>query len=147
MPPVTENDASTPTSPLEDSRLPLLAAVRNGCWGLLAVLVLSLIGWGVGVGMPGVWGALIGGLIGGGCVLLTALSVVLTARSAPTTTAAVILGGWLLKIVLVLLVLAALKGMDFYHHWALFLTTVLSLLVVLGAEVWGVTRTTVLYVS
>lgn len=122
-------------------------ALRYGCIGLVGIFVFSLIGWGVAAGLPGVWGALIGSAIGGGCAVLTAASVVLTSKSAPTTMAAVILGGWLLKVLLVLITLSALQSVDFYHHWALFLTTVLSLVTVLGSEVWGITRSKVLYIS
>ena len=90
---------------------------------------------------------LLGAAIGGGFVLLTALSVLVTANSSPSTTMAVVLGGWLVKVVLLIIVLLAIRGMDFYDNVALFMTVILALIIVLGTEVWGIITSRVTYVS
>ncbi|MGV0352257.1 hypothetical protein [Corynebacterium sp. HMSC04H06] len=125
----------------------MVRAVRFGSMALAVVTVLSLVGWGWAKDLPGIWGVLLGAAIGGGFVLLTALSVLVTANSSPSTTMAVVLGGWLVKVVLLIIVLLAIRGMDFYDNVALFMTVILALIIVLGTEVWGIITSRVTYVS
>ncbi|WP_290226271.1 hypothetical protein [Corynebacterium confusum] len=125
----------------------MVRAVRFGSMALAVVTVLSLVGWGWAKDLPGIWGVLLGAAIGGGFVLLTALSVLVTANSSPSTTMAVVLGGWLVKVVLLIIVLLAIRGMDFYDNVALFVTVILALIIVLGTEVWGIITSRVTYVS
>ena len=121
--------------------------MRLGAIALVVITIASLAIWGGIAGLPGIWGVLIGAAIGGGFVLLTALSVLVTSGSTPSTTMAVVLGGWLIKIVVLILVLLLIRDLDFYHTMAMFVTVVLALLVVLGTEVWGVITSKVTYVS
>ncbi|MDD7581571.1 hypothetical protein ACEE23_06790 [Corynebacterium sp. 32222D000AT] len=125
----------------------MVRAVRFGSMALAVVTVLSLVGWGWAKDLPGIWGVLLGAAIGGGFVLLTALSVLVTANSSPSTTMAVVLGGWLVKVVFLIIVLLAIRGMDFYDNVALFVTVILALIIVLGTEVWGIITSRVTYVS
>ena len=110
----TDNiDSPFEISEFDDHRRPLQRALKYGTIALIVLTLASLAIWGATRGLPGVWGVLIGAAIGGGFVLLTALSVLFTANSNVTTTGAVVLGGWLLKIVILLIVLALIKNMTF----------------------------------
>ncbi len=80
-------------------------------------------------------------------VITTALSVALTTRFPASAVGALLLGGWLVKMVIALIVLVALKDADFYNRYALGLTILGALVVVLGAEVFGVVKTKVAYVD
>lgn len=139
--------AGAPASKYDDPRRPLLAAARTGIIALAVLTVGSLLVWGGKEGMPGVWGVLMGAGIGGGFVLLTVLSVLLTAKSTPTMTGAVVMFGWLLKIVVLILVLALIRNMEFYDTMTFFITVVLALIVTLGAEVWGMSQSNLTYVQ
>ncbi len=141
------HDEPTEISQYDDPRRPLVRALRFGSVALVIITVLSLIAWGAWRDLPGIWGVVIGAAIGGGMVLLTALSVLLTANSNPSTTGAVVLGSWLLKIVILVLVLALIRDLTFYNEAALMVTTVLALIVVLTTEVWGVITARVTYTS
>ncbi|WP_245622201.1 hypothetical protein [Corynebacterium oculi] len=112
---------------------------------LAGITVISLALWGWIAGLPGVWGVLVGAAVGGGFVLMTVASVLLTSRTSPQTTGAVVLGSWLLKLVLVMLVMWGISGLDFYDRWALLVTVVVVLVVVLASETWGVLTSRVTY--
>lgn len=73
-------DVAKPMSKYDDPRIPLLAAARSGAIALAVLTVGSLLVWGGKDGMPGVWGVLLGAGIGGGFVLLTVVSVLVTAK-------------------------------------------------------------------
>lgn len=123
------------------------AAVRYGVIGLVALTVLGgAVAWLI-AGLPGLWGALIGAALGGGFILTTALSISLTSKFPPTMAGAVLLGGWIVKMLLAVVVLALLKDMDFYSKKSLALVVVSALVLVLGAEVYGVVRTKAPYVD
>lgn len=132
---------------MPDQFAPLRAAVR---YGLIGLVVLTVVSVGISVaaaGTPGLWGSIIGVAIGGGFVITTALSVALTTRFPASAVGALLLGGWLVKMVIALIVLVALKDADFYNRYALGLTILGALVVVLGAEVFGVVKTKVAYVD
>lgn len=131
----------------DDPIHPLRRAFRLGWWGLLGVGVLSLMVWGALRGLPGLYGVLIGAAIGGGFVLLTVLSVLVTSHTNATTTGAVVLGSWLLKIVVLLGVMLVIRDLDFYDRTAFIVTVVAALIVVLGAETWGILTARVTYVQ
>ena len=122
-------------------------AVKLGGLALLVITVVSLAVWGGISGLPGIWGVLVGAAIGGGFVLFTALSVLLTANTTPANTMAVVLGGWLLKVIVLVMVLLVIRDMDFYDTVALFVTVMLGLFATLGTEVWAVVTSRVTYVS
>lgn len=134
-------------SDFDNPRRPLERAVNYGGWALVAITFLSLAMWGGAKGLPGIWGVLIGAALGGGFVLITALSVLLTSNSNPTTTLMVVFGGWLLKILVLIIVLALIRDLEFYDRLALFLTVVFALIATLGTEVWGVITARVSYIG
>ncbi|APT84555.1 hypothetical protein [Corynebacterium aquilae] len=141
---------SSATSTVEysdDQTAPIRAGIKVGALSVAVITVVALVLFGVLFGLPGVWGALIGAAIGGGFVALTAVSVLVTARTSPSTTGAVVLGGWLLKIVILLIVLFAIRDLYFYNHVALFVTAVAALLAMLGSEVFGVMKSRTTYIG
>jgi len=111
----------------------------------LAVLAVAL---GAAVsGVAGVWGAVLGAAIGGGFILTTAAVVLFGAKLPPSTAGLVMLVSWVLKILVALIVVAVLQRFDFYDRVVLFLTVVGALIIVLGAETYGVVRQKVPYVT
>ncbi|TQF65697.1 hypothetical protein FK531_19850 [Rhodococcus spelaei] len=133
--------------PVPDQSAPLRAAVRYGVVGLIALAVVGSAIAAAVAGLSGLWGALIGVAVGGGFILCTALAVLFTEKLPPATSGAVLLGSWLLKMILAVLVLGILKGMDFYSKGALVIVMVLALVIVLGAETYGLLRVKVPYVQ
>ncbi|WP_424809578.1 hypothetical protein [Rhodococcus sp. 27YEA15] len=123
------------------------SAVRWGVMGLVVLAVVGALLGGLFDGKKGVYGALIGAAVGGGFILFTALGVLLTAKLPALTAGAVLLGTWLLKMILAMVVLFILSGMDFYNKTALVLVIIMSLVVVLGAETYGVLGTKTPYVE
>ena len=124
------------------------AAVRYGALGLLALAVVASIVSLLVAGTPGLWGALIGAAVGGGFILFTALGVLLTAKLPAMTAGAVLLGTWLLKLD------PRHRGDgDRSSRWTSTtgtpssLTIVLALVIVLGAETYGVLSQRALYVD
>lgn len=126
---------------------PLVAAIRYGALGLVAVTVVSLIAWTAVAGTSGLWGALVGAGVGGAFILTTVVTMYATRHVSPTTTGAILLGGWLLKIVVAIIVMAVLGGMDFYDRAALAVTIVAALVVMLAAEATAIARTRTPYVA
>ncbi|MEV6326013.1 hypothetical protein [Nocardia sp. NPDC051787] len=133
--------------PVPGPDAPLRSALRYGLIGL-GVLVVLAVGLGAAVsGMPGVWGALLGAAIGGGFILTTAAVVLFGAKLPPTTAGLVMLVSWVGKMLVALVVIAILNQFDFYDRVVLFLTVVGALVIVLGAETYGVLRQKVPYVT
>ncbi|MGP6173436.1 hypothetical protein [Corynebacterium sp. A21] len=121
--------------------------MRMGSIALLVVTIVSLIGWGAFADIAGIWGVVIGAIIGGGFVLLTVVSVLATSKTDIITTAVVIMAGWLMKMIILMAVLWVLSGMTFYNTMALVVTIIASLVIVLVAETWGVITARVTYLS
>lgn len=144
---MTNLNPSQSTSPYDDHRRPLLRALKYGFGALILITLVSLAAWGWARDLPGIWGVLLGASIGGGFVLLTALSVLATSNTSAATTGAIVLGGWLLKIVVLIIVLVGIRNLEFYDKYAFLVTLVLALVVVLACEVWGVITSKVTYVS
>ncbi|QLY32136.1 hypothetical protein [Nocardia huaxiensis] len=136
---------STPSDPHPDA--PLRAALRYGLMGLAVLVVISAILSSVFAGLPGLWGALLGAAIGGGFILTTAASVLFSAKLESGLQGVVLLGSWVGKLLVAVVVVAILQRFDFYSPKALFLTVVGALLVVLGAETYGLLRQRVPYVQ
>ncbi|WP_194817632.1 hypothetical protein [Nocardia sp. XZ_19_385] len=133
--------------PIPGPDAPLKSALRYGLVGLAVLVVLAVAIGTATAGMPGLWGALIGAAIGGGFILTTAAVVLFGAKLPPSTAGLIILVSWVGKLLVVLLVVAVLQQFDFYNRVALFLTVVGALLIVLGAETYGVLRQKVPYVT
>ncbi|MFD7846990.1 hypothetical protein ACFV4K_29190 [Nocardia sp. NPDC059764] len=129
---------STPSNPGPDA--PLRAALRYGIAGLAVLVVVSAIVSSLIAGLPGLWGALIGSALGGAFILTTAASVLFSAKIESGLQGLVLLGSWVGKLLLAVIVVAVLQNYDFYSRGALFLTVVGALLIVLGAETYGLLR-------
>lgn len=129
---------STPSDPGPDA--PLRAALRYGIAGLAVLVVVSAILSSIFAGLPGLWGALIGSALGGAFILTTAASVLFSAKIESGLQGLVLLGSWVGKLLLAVIVVAVLQNYDFYSRGALFLTVVGALLIVLGAETYGLLR-------
>lgn len=123
------------------------AALRYGVIGLGVLVLLSVALGTLLAGTPGLWGALIGSAIGGGFILATAVMVLFTGKLPPSTAQLVILASWAGKLLLALVVVGVLRRFDFFDPVALFLTVVAALLIVLGAETYGVLSQKVPYVD
>nr|WP_228537108.1 hypothetical protein [Nocardia sp. XZ_19_231] len=123
------------------------AALRYGLIGLGVLVVVSVAIASAVAGMAGLWGALLGAAIGGGFILTTVVAVLLGAKLPPTMAGAVMLVSWVGKMLVALLVIVVLNQFDFYSRPALFFTVVGALLIVLGAETYGVVSQKVPYVT
>ncbi|WP_227998800.1 hypothetical protein [Nocardia australiensis] len=134
-------------TPIPGPDAPLKAALRYGVIGLIVLVVLSVAIASAAAGVPGLWGALIGAAIGGGFILTTAAVVLFGAKLPPSTAGLVMLVSWVGKLLVALVVVAVLQRFDFYDRMALFLTVVGALLIVLGAETYGILRQKVPYVT
>ncbi|MCW4355179.1 hypothetical protein ONR57_17880 [Hoyosella sp. YIM 151337] len=134
-------------APPDDPAAPLRAAVRYGVIGLIVLAVAGSIIAYLAAGLSGLWGALIGAAVGGGFILFTALSVLFSARYNALTAGALILGGWALKMLLALVVFAVLSNMTFYSQPALAIVVIAALILVLGAETYGVLKQRTPYVT
>ncbi|MFE6925898.1 hypothetical protein ACFVAV_33145 [Nocardia sp. NPDC057663] len=126
---------------------PLRAALRYGLIGLGVLVVAAVVVATAVAGTPGLWGALLGAAIGGGFILTTVVAVLLGAKLPPSTAGLVMLVSWVGKMLVALLVIAVLNQFDFYSRPALFFTVVGALLIVLGAETYGVVSQKVPYVT
>ncbi|MFI9506663.1 hypothetical protein [Nocardia sp. NPDC052566] len=134
-------------TPVPGPDAPLRSALRYGLIGLAVLVVLAVAIGSAVSGLSGLWGALIGAAIGGGFILTTAAVVLFGAKLPPTTAGLVMLVSWVGKMLVALIVIAVLNRFDFYDRVVLFLTVVGALLIVLGAETYGVLRQKVPYVT
>lgn len=123
------------------------AALRYGLIGLGVLVVASVAIATLVAGMPGLWGALLGAAIGGGFILTTVVSVLFGAKLPPQMAGMILLVSWVAKLLVVLVIVAVLNQFDFYSRPALFFTVVGALLIVLGAETYGVVSQKVPYVT
>lgn len=126
------------------------AAVRAAVFGLLAWLVITLIGIQLGHavdGSAGFWGSALGSLVAGVFFSVTAVIAVTTTKMGPDKLGFVILGSWLLKIVILMAVLAWLRTQDFYSRPFFFAVLVIQTMVLLALEAIILTRAKVPYVD
>lgn len=128
------------TAPETHPDAALRAALRYGVAGLVVLVVVSAALGSVIAGLSGLWGALIGSAIGGFFILTTAALVLFSAKLESGIQGMVMLASWVGKLLVVMIVVAVLKQFDFYSRGALFLTVVAALLIVLGAETYGLLR-------
>ncbi|WP_313770432.1 hypothetical protein [Corynebacterium anserum] len=134
------------TAHVDDHNWPLRRALKISGIALAIIGIVSLAIWGALRDMPGIWGVVIGVAIAGGFMLMTVVVTLMTSRSTPATTMAVVLGSWLAKIAVVLVVMLLIKDMTFYDRAALATTMIVSLVVLLAAETWSVTKAQQVYI-
>lgn len=114
---------------------------------MIALAVVASVVAVLAAGLEGLWGALLGSAVGGLFILATAVSVLLSAKLQPTAVGAVLLGGWIVKMLIAVIVLGLLRGMDFYNRPTLGIVVLAALVIVLGAEMYGIFRQRVPYVD
>ncbi|WP_309297309.1 hypothetical protein [Lolliginicoccus levis] len=144
--PGVEGEPRLTNPPVEPSE-PLRAAVRYGAYGLVVLAIVGVVAGFLFAGLPGVWGALLGAALGGGFILFTAVSVLFSERLPMVTGGAVVLGGWAIKMLLALIVFATLSRFTFYSQPVMALVVIGALVLVLGAETYGVLKHRVPYVQ
>lgn len=115
---------------LRTALLPSLGVVAIGA--VIAVLV---------VGLPGLWGALLGGGIAIGSSLVTLFLMKQSAELPPQVVMAIALGGYLVKIAALLIVAIVFRGVSWLHPISLALTLVAAVAVWTGAEVVAFRKT------
>ena len=129
----------------------LRAALRRAVrLATLVCLVAAAVTAGVAfllVGMPGVWGALVGFAIALAFLATTALVGARTAGGDPVVVAGWVLGSWLVKALLVGAVLFALRDATFYDPVALFAGIVVGMVCTLFAEFRALTTARIPYVD
>lgn len=109
---------SSPGSLAPDAQDAVRALLRRALRDLLVLIaVLSVLGVAAGgalLGLPGVWGALLGAALALLFSGTTIWSMLRTLRSGLGETSALVMGAWLVKVLVLVVVLAVLRGMDFY---------------------------------
>ncbi len=135
------------TNPPVDPSKPMRAAVRYGTYGLVALAIVGVVAGYLFAGLPGVWGALLGAGLGGGFILFTAVSVLFSERLPMVQGGAVVLGGWAIKMLLALIVFATVSRFTFYSQPVMAIVVIGALVLVLGAETYGVLKHRVPYVQ
>lgn len=126
------------------------AAIRAAVFGLLAWLVITVVGIRIGDavdGSAGFWGSALGAIVAGLFFSVTAVIAVTTTKMGPDKLGFVILGSWLLKIVILMGVLAWLTTQDFYSRPFFFAVLVIQTMVLLALEAVILTRAKVPYVD
>lgn len=126
------------------------AAIRAAVFGLLAWLVITVVGIRIGdavEGSAGFWGSALGAIVAGLFFSVTAVIAVTTTKMGPDKLGFVILGSWLLKIVILMGVLAWLRSQDFYSRPFFFAVLVIQTMVLLALEAVILTRAKVPYVD
>ena len=126
------------------------AAIRAAVFGLLAWLIITVIGIFIGDavdGSAGFWGSALGAIVAGLFFSVTAVIAVTTTKMGPDKLGFVILGSWLLKIVILMGLLAWLRTEDFYSRPFFFAVLVIQTMVLLALEAVILTRAKVPYVD
>ncbi len=126
------------------------AAIRAAVFGLLAWLIITVIGIFIGDavdGSAGFWGSALGAIVAGLFFSVSAVIAVTTTKMGPDKLGFVILGSWLLKIVILMGVLAWLRTEDFYSRPFFFAVLVIQTMVLLALEAVILTRAKVPYVD
>lgn len=113
---------------------------------LVAAAVTAAAAWLL-VGLPGVWGALLGFAIALAFLATTAVVGARTAGGDPVVVAGWVLGSWLVKVLVVGAVLFALRDATFYDPVALFVGIVVGMVCTLFAEFRALTTARIPYVD
>ncbi|MBM7776510.1 hypothetical protein JOD54_006714 [Actinokineospora baliensis] len=117
------------------------AMFRYALWPSLATIAVGAVVFALINGAPGLWGALVGGLLAAASSLLTLLLMRKTAHLGPHIGMAASLGGFVGKLLVLMLVMTALRGVDALHAESLGITMVAVVLVAAAAEAVAFRRT------
>ena len=138
---ITEAAAQVPKTHADSVRKLADAMLRTAVWPSVGVVAAgALVAW-LAVGLPGVWGALLGGAIAVASSLLTLVLMKQSAELPPQVVMAVALGGYVVKLVALLIVAITLKGVAWLHPTSLALTLIAAVVLWTGAEVVAFRRT------
>ncbi|MGA7149564.1 MAG: hypothetical protein WBX17_13880 [Microbacterium sp.] len=135
------------------SSTPILRTVL--VWGGIVTGVLLVIGGGVGflvAGMPGLWSAIVGVLVGAAFLGITAASILIANRwyGDPLYVPVffgIVLGGWIVKFVVFIVILLVLRGQAWVQDTVFFLALVVGVLASLVVDVVVLLRMRVPHVS
>lgn len=119
------------------------AMLRTAVWPGAVVVLLGVLVSGSLVGLPGVFGALVGGAVAVGSSLLTIFLMRWTGGMNPMFVMAVALGGYIGKMLVLLIVMTLLGSVSGIHAHALAFTMLATIMVWAGAEVAAFRRTKV----
>ncbi|MDI2028709.1 hypothetical protein QFW96_08810 [Saccharopolyspora sp. TS4A08] len=117
------------------------AMLRTAVWPGAATVVVGAIVATVLVGVPGLVGALIGGVVAFGSSLLTIWLMRFSGGMNPQFVMVVALGGYVGKMLVLLVVMTLLGGVDAIHRESLAFTMLATVMVWAGAEVVAFKRT------
>ncbi|MEV4733879.1 hypothetical protein [Saccharopolyspora sp. NPDC049426] len=117
------------------------AMLRTAVWPGVATVVLGAIVATVLVGVPGLVGALIGGVVAFGSSLLTIWLMRFSGGMNPQFVMVIALGGYVGKMLVLLVVMTLLGGIDAIHRESLAFTMLATVMVWAGAEVVAFKRT------
>ncbi|SFS38830.1 hypothetical protein [Saccharopolyspora flava] len=117
------------------------AMLRTAVWPGAATVVIGAIVATVLVGVPGLVGALIGGVVAFGSSLLTIWLMRFSGGMNPQFVMVVALGGYVGKMLVLLVVMTLLGGIDVIHRESLAFTMLATVMVWAGAEVVAFKRT------
>lgn len=128
-------------------RAALARAVRLAVLVCLGAGLVTAVVAGLAVGLPGVWGALLGFAIALAFLATTALVGARTAGGDPVVVAGWLLGSWLVKVVVVGVALYVLADMSFYDPVSLFVGIVVGMVCTLYAEFRALTSAQIPHVD
>ncbi|GAA1217224.1 hypothetical protein [Prauserella alba] len=115
--------------------------LRIAVWPAAGTVVLGAVVATVWVGLTGLWGALVGGVLGFSSSLVTLWLMRKTSGMQPMAVMAVSLGGYILKLLVLFAAMTLLGGISALHSYALAFTFLAVVLVWAGSEVLAFQRT------
>ncbi|KZX22245.1 hypothetical protein [Rathayibacter tanaceti] len=140
---------ASPASPRpQPASVPVLRrTIAVGGFFVLALAILGTVVGGITAGGEGAIGALLGAIVGGVMVLLTAASILVANRLDIGGFFAVVLGTWLAKFVLFVIAALVLRDQPWLNSTAMFVTIIVAVLGSLVIDVLVVSRSRVANVS
>lgn len=117
------------------------AMLRTAVWPGVATVVLGALLAAMWVGVPGFFGALVGGIAMSASSLLTIVLMRWTGGMDPMFVMAASLGGYFVKTGVLMMVMTMLGGVEALHTESLAFTMLATIMVWAGAEVAAFRRT------
>ena len=138
LPEPTATAAPTPSSAPTTLKGLLGRILRQVAVVTVAVTVIGAIIGLATQGSAGLWGALLGGVVGVIFCISTVVTMLISEGRSPQFLAAVVLGGWLAKMLVIIVMLAILRDLTFYDKYVLAGTLVAIVLASLAIEMRAV---------
>lgn len=117
------------------------AMLRTALWPGLITVVLGVVAATAWVGVPGLFGALVGGVVAFASSLVTIALMRWTGGMNPMFVMVAALGGYMIKMIVLLVVMTLLGGVEGIHSEALAFTMLATIMVWAGAEVLAFKKT------